>query len=389
MTGLEQLETVGRLKIAGNANLASLDGLEGLREVTNRLIIRRNSALKEIDALSGMNALTGVMIFENQSLSTKSARQGAAQFGAEQVRIAPHILANAGAQDAVCRLFKDRGAARVECQGGARSTLNIPRGNAAIDPGFDLNNCSVTREGQARRQVQCAGKVWGQLPDRCDIFVGDVWNTKVLWVLAQAGCEVLWGDIRIHFPMPAPHFEGLGNLRSVWGKLGTDMYHVNAILARAQTDPQGLDFSSFSGLRELQGSLIIAATAASDLSAFGELRVVDEDLLVLRNHHLSSTKGLKNLRYIGEILRVGMNPKLEGLDGFESLESVGRLDFYVNALLERLGPLDRLERIHSTASISNSPKLSESDVRDWLEGRVSDDGIELKSLGISSTYPLP
>lgn len=142
---------------------------------------------------------------------------------------------------------------------------------------------------------------------------------------AFCGCPTIKGDLRI-------------------GNLATSNNITN--LSNLQT------------IERVNGTVFIGNTKLDDLEGLGNLGIIGNDLLIVKNQFLKNGEGLNNLVTIGNTFQLKENRIIENLNGLDRWTKTKKIDFQNNNRLEKMDELAQLSNLR-VLSIKKHQQLKE------------------------------
>jgi hypothetical protein len=125
------------------------------------------------------------------------------------------------------------------------------------------------------------------------------------------------------------------------------------------------------GCTRMLGSVHLPdSVSRDDLAPLREVRRIDGDFTIFRNHSLEDLEDLAALRTVGGTFSVRFDDGLlDDLDGLVQLREVGALELQNNTGLASLRGLEQLESVTSLLAITGNTQLPQAEI-DALLARV-------------------
>lgn len=347
----------GNLEIRITNNLLSLQGLDGLREITGFLSIKDNESLTDISALNKVTSVSTLNINANSSLTALTGFDSLKNIGGSLL-----IFSNKEIRE--ISAFPNLESIEMD--------LKITREDALIS----ITGFNKLREVGKQIQIAPAGSLAYILGFNDLEKVGsnlEIASGTLEHIDGFEKLDTIRGDFEITCFPGEYVISGVSNLRYIGGQLVFDK-GLHRIEGFESLTYIGADFKIISskGLKETPDFAKVETIGGTfqvynnpdlqQLPAFSELSEIDGTVIITENQALTKLGSLHLLQKINGYLEIERNDSLITFDAFTNLDSIAWwVDIESNPSLVSLDGLENLKYIGQKLDIRNCASLRQID----------------------------
>lgn len=360
----------GALEIRNTNNLLSLQGLEGLREITSFLSIKNNESLNDISALNKVTSVSTLNINANSSLTAITGFDSLKNIGGSLLIFSNTEIREISAFPNLESIEMDLQITREDALTSIIGFQNLKEVGNQVQIDFAESLAYILGFSELEKvgsNIKIASGTLDSIGgfEKLDTIRGDFEIACFPGAYAISGfSNVRYIGGQLAFDKGLHKMEGFESLTYVGagfkiisskGLMETpDFPNLETIGGTFQiyNNPDLQQLPAFSALSEIDGSVIITENLSlAQLKSLHQLQKINGYLEIERNDSLITFDAFTNLDSIAWWVDIESNPSLVSLDGLENLKYIGqKLDIRNCASLRQIDALARVnfvgDRIH-------------------------------------------